>query len=131
MTKLRIEAGRYYKTRDGEKIGPMYDHGGNDWPFTEPGSDAPCWSRDGHLWDEKSKNPCDLIALWQEPTSQGPVRTKTVTTKSIVPGTYGIVSVRMDPHANIAIVRGTHTAEELRAAAAILLEIAEALDAQG
>ena len=69
-----------------------------------------------------------------EPTSQGPVRTKTV--KEVVPGEYGEVTVGnamlSKAYVKIADAYGravSLNATELRAAAATLLEIAEALDA--
>ena len=59
------------------------------------------------------------------PTSPvGPVRT--VTRKEIVPGKYGIVKVASTKCIGIPFY--IHTTAELRAAAATLLEIAEALE---
>ena len=72
------------------------------------------------------------LELVQEPTSQGPVRTKNV--KEIVPGEYGIVRILEIPktpfpmHVNLRIDHGLSSATELRAAAATLLEIAGALE---
>ena len=53
----------------------------------------------------------------------GPVRT--VTRKEIVPGVYGAVGVQDGCLVNVAYMR---TADELRAAAATLIEIADALE---
>ena len=65
------------------------------------------------------------------PTYQGPVRTKTVTTKEVVSGRYGVIRVGSVCEGNVSVSfegKIYYSAIELRAAAATLLEIAEALD---
>jgi hypothetical protein len=134
---VKIEAGKYYLSRDGRKFGPMVDNGGDDgWPMTEVGHKAPCWTRDGYISTHFGSLPADLIAEW-EPT--GPVITETV--KRINPGVYGTVEVLSGPtdtystSVQITMRNGSafsphlwFDAAELRAAAATLTEIAEALE---
>lgn len=88
---MKIEAGRYYKTRDGRKVGPM-EHCGSD--TDHPWQEAKNMS--AHIWRDdgtsKWRNDPTLIAEWPtEPT--GPVRTVTRTTREIVPGVYGGLEV--------------------------------------
>ena len=64
---MQIEAGKYYRTRDGRKVGPMERDkvDGKDW--REKDNSARLWYDDGTRWicDEDS----DLIAEWvDEPT---------------------------------------------------------------
>ena len=81
---MKIEEGRYYKTRDGRKVGPM-EHCGSD--TDHPWQEAKNMS--AHIWRDdgtsKWRNDPTLIAEWPaEPT--GPVRT--VTRKEIKNGIY-------------------------------------------
>lgn len=81
---------------------------------------------DGKGWAAWDKNAdVELITL---PTSQGPVRTKTV--REIVLGVYGRVRLHRvgNKCVDVDLYGATMTATKLRAAAATLLEIAEALD---
>jgi hypothetical protein len=68
-----------------------------------------------------------------DPPNVGPVRT--VTRKEIVPGAYGIVRILAKPtndafpdHAHVRIDDGLSSPADLRAAAATLTEIADALE---
>jgi len=135
--EMIVEVGEFYKTRDGRKVGPMKiwgsatdaDTGDVLFDTMAEGFTSYCWRKSGENGDSQVEgfDYLDLVALWQEPTSQGPVRTKTV--KEVVPGNYGIVFVRkLSRGAEIGIQGHFHTATELRAAAATLLEIAEALE---
>ena len=127
-----IKAGKFYSTENGEKVGPLrpYRHA-----WDRP--DEPAFievENDGRLWDKNgvgygAAKGLDLIAEWtDEPT--GPVRT--VTRKEIVPGTYGYVTTSGPNDAGVRITfpAARLNAAELRAAAAILTEIADALDEQ-
>ncbi|TGQ19288.1 hypothetical protein [Mesorhizobium sp. M00.F.Ca.ET.217.01.1.1] len=60
-TALRIEAGRYYKTRDGRKVGPMREWcDGIEHPWEDP-EESNIWRNDGtSRWGD------DLIAEWTE-----------------------------------------------------------------
>lgn len=69
IDSLRIEAGKYYKTRDGRKVGPMrgpeYSHYWGD-DAMRCGDES--YSMDGRCYDFGIANE-DLIAEWQdEPT---------------------------------------------------------------
>jgi hypothetical protein len=76
---MKIEAGKFYRTRDGRKIGPMKKgHGGVEHKWIVEFGDGMSWKPDG-----TSAHCADLIAEWTE----GPVRE--VTRKEIVPGVYG------------------------------------------
>jgi hypothetical protein len=66
-----------------------------------------------------------------QPAYPSPVVTKTVTTKEIVPGKYGPVSIEHADRAHVCVemVKGFSTASELREASRIFLELADALEA--
>jgi len=87
---MRIEAGKYYKTRDGQKAGPAVRCSETviqSWKLmvnTYPRY----YNSDGSWMSPEQDEPLDLVALWQDPASQGPVRTKTV--KEITPGKWKI-----------------------------------------
>lgn len=73
---MQLEVGKYYKTRDGRKIGPMVDakNGADDhWKSILPCEGYTYWHDNGSHWfyDER---PSDLIAEWsdaQSPTLSG------------------------------------------------------------
>ena len=120
---MQIEAGKHYRTREGSRVGPMAYH--------EYG-----WSADDGftIYDTNGRRvlgigeePTDLVAEWQD---GGPVRT--VTRREIVPGVYGIMSIKENHprHTNSVnvCIQPTHaTADELDAAARTLQQLAEAL----
>lgn len=128
---MKIEAGRYYRTRDGRKVGPMElaFPGGHYYIRREIGR----WIFDGtaiatNMWE----NPQDLVSEW----AASPVRERT--TKEIVSGKYGHVTVQSlkgisDIQVGIGIV-GTWASAvpmnsaELTAAIATLTTIRDALD---
>lgn len=67
---LTIQAGRYYKTRDGRKVGPMVD-GGGFWRIDGPGNGSPGhYTSDGIsafrgiLTRDGDRKVHDLIAEW-------------------------------------------------------------------
>lgn len=65
---LTIQAGRYYKTRDGRKVGPMVDDYSFDCvAFIEKSGDGRGWSKFGVGLGLAVGD--DLIAEWQEPVS--------------------------------------------------------------
>jgi hypothetical protein len=123
---VKIEAGKYYKTRDGRKVGPMkYCVDYNDHPWEED------FNKSTHIWRDDGTSGFlgdpDLIAEW--PTKTGPVRT--VTRKEIVLGVYGRVGIDRVSDGYASMYFGGDSmldAAELRAAAATLIEIADALD---
>lgn len=129
---MRIEAGRFYKTRDGDKVGPMQAVP-KEWGYRKAfvwtdGERRHLWTDDGRDSDwEPQKSDRDLVEEWAE---IGPVRT--VTRKEIVPGIYGRLIVSAHKEAvHVSMVQNNGSAcwkaDELRAAAATLNEIADAL----
>lgn len=65
---LRIKAGRYYKTRDGRKVGPMKSNGRSG--FIEKFGDGRVWEDDGthrKVCEDVMKASDDLVAIWEEP----------------------------------------------------------------
>ena len=133
---MKIEEGKYYRTRDGRKVGPMkLDEDSFSARFH--------WIGDGNGADyDNSGRDCDnddcvyhLIAEWpDEPAS--PVRT--VTRKEIVEGDYGVVTVGSTIGSTVSItLDGSRegwvrvSAEQIREAAKVFTEIADALDEQG
>ena len=125
---VTIREGGYYKTRDGRKVGPMMATEGIDidkWPWFSntygyhavgPQGESCILSHDD-----------DLIAEWTD----GPVRTVTRTVTEIVPGNYGIVMVYMvGKSVRTEFNRSDAGPAELKAAAAVLLELAGALDSE-
>jgi len=119
---MQIEAGKYYRTRDGRKVGPMVASPLIDYPFKD-GSGFMSFTTDGHRFCA-DEHHTDLIAEWTEAPT-GPVRT--VTRKEIVPGVYGNVIVWNDGSGDVSVMN-MRTATELRAAIATLTEIADALE---
>ncbi|MGN7962606.1 hypothetical protein [Brucella sp. 22210] len=71
---LTIETGKFYRTRDGRKVGPI---GSNNtlmsvlFPFVDKSNESDCWSTDGKfLYPGHPDSDKDLIAEWlDEPTS--------------------------------------------------------------
>lgn len=118
---IKIEEGKFYRTRDGRKVGPMY--------VKHPYNGLAFWGCDtkGYMgvkyYEDGSRTRVDdpLIAEWTDAPT-GPVRT--VTRKEVVPGRYGDVVV-YDMGASVCWMK---SADKIRAAAATLLEIADALE---
>lgn len=141
MGELRIEEEKFYRTRDGRKLGPTkpYQSIAPDGPYAECHWEAGpyVYQDDGTFWNNANPRN-DLVAEWHlstavEPT--GPVRT--VTRKEIVEGEYGRIRVLplagvSDKHVGVRFTSGdvplaSLNAAELRAAAAVLIELADAL----
>lgn len=120
---MKIEDGKYYKTRDGRKVGPLqatpyYP----DYPWTVDDG-ALMYNSEGRRITEYAGD--DLIAEWTD----GPVRT--VTRREVVPGPYGRVWVGEVRGKEIGVaLNGMVSQDELKAAAAVLLELAGALDSE-
>lgn len=65
LVSLKIEAGKYYRTRDGRKVGPIrrYVHGDDLFDVVEGGEfGGSLWRGNGSVVQEKNIN--DLIAEW-------------------------------------------------------------------
>lgn len=122
---MKIEEGKYYRTRDGQKVGPMRRSNCRDYQWTA------FFNNDNRLWDAfgrrymESYGSTDLIAEW---TDDSPVRV--VTRKEIVPGVYDLVKVMKNGTNNRPgiIIDDFMNSDQLRKAAAILNEIADALE---
>lgn len=129
---MRIEEGKYYRTRDGRKVGPMtyighYDEYG--WCVLDLNN--AWWNLEGKA--QKGRACVDIISEWDE----GPIRTEKV--RRIKPGVYGLLGVDGENEKSVRIgfagVMGDGqyfwaTPTELRELARVALEIAEYLDAQ-
>ena len=130
--KLKLEAGKYYKTRDGRKVGPMreLDRNKTDWPWTDKLEDMP----DQRYTDDGKEigtgSDFDLIAEWQDETPS-PIRE--VTRRELVAGKYGAVHLVNIPNGDwtIGIDDCNWNSEELREAAHILVQVAEYLESEG
>jgi len=128
---VEIRKGRTYVARNGDKIGPMRrakaSEFNDDWPWTVDGRQA--WKTNGSYSDVRPVCEFDLIAEWTE----GPVRTvtRTVTETTITPGTYARITVTDEGKAGMVGIwlNSGHyfSPSDLRAAAAVLLELAGAL----
>ena len=61
---MKIEAGKYYITRDGEKVGPMVPDcvDGKDWK--QKGDRSRLWHDDGQRWNDDRHD--ELIAEWTD-----------------------------------------------------------------
>jgi hypothetical protein len=128
---ITLREGGYYRTRNGLKAGPAVLLHESDAGYARMSLDGDMryFHLDGtHGNDVAIKNipDYDLIAEWHD----GPVRV--VTRKQIVPGTYGIVRVFERDNEwlplRIEMPALGYSSAELRAAAATLTEIADALD---
>lgn len=118
---MRIEQGKYYRTRNGRKVGPMARH--------EYG-----WTADDgfRIYDADGKRvlgfgtpePTDLVAEWAD---EGPVRT--VTRQEIIPGTYDGVKVgeRIENFVSVEFHVLLADADQIERAAAVLTALAGAL----
>lgn len=124
-----VQEGRTYLEVNGSKVGPMKG-GSFKWVDGKgQGGDAE-WSNDGKVWCAGPEGYGDLIAEWTE----GPVRTvtRTVTETTITPGTYARITVNDEGKAGMVglwLNSGHYfSPSDLRAAAAVLLELAGALE---
>lgn len=70
--KLKLEAGKFYRTRDGRKVGPLFDNESNAYPFAsrvEWGSsfvERQEWCADGSFHFSRVEAPHDLVAEWDD-----------------------------------------------------------------
>lgn len=110
---MQIEAGKFYRTRDGRKVGPCessdlprrYEFGG-DWDLCH-------WADGTYCGDDRS---LDIGAEWPDSPVQLVPR--------VIPGTYGKVRVTEGGYVHCKSMR---TAEEIRDTIATLEQIAEAM----
>lgn len=126
-----VQEGKFYKTRDGRKVGParLHSHTYGYWDLGKE-FDAFHEANGSYFPGGADISPDDLIAEWTE----GPVRT--VTRREVVEGRYACVDVGhvidvsdASPVRKVAVaLYGYRSSAELKAAAAVLLELAGALD---
>lgn len=140
---MQIEAGKYYVARDGGIIGPMRTEGSffsfRGYHYAANGECCYKGRANEHSYSSR-----DLIEEWAEPTATpapaGPVRM----VRQIVPGVYGRIEADKlkDGQAQVRFVGRTGAsfidarsmavmdADELRSAAMVFSQLAEALDDQ-
>lgn len=103
---LKIEAGKYYKTRDGRKVGPMYVINDPYWPW----ACSDFSYRDDGTWDaDMEQDEQDLIEEWQdEPASDVTPEPTEIDTLAALAKKHGIcitvitgeVSIKYDGRTN-------------------------------
>ena len=121
---MQIEAGKYYRTRDGRKVGPLAERYHPEFQLQGGMEEfgATAWRKNGtNIYSQDM----DLIAEWTD----GPVRTETVTTRRIVPGVYGRLRVFEGVEGIAYELAGNCylTATELDDLAMVASQLAEAL----
>jgi hypothetical protein len=68
-TPLRIEAGKFYRTAGGQKVGPARRNTFGGWTMDDDQAGR-LWQDDGQRYFAQSRGgPSDLIAEWQEPAA--------------------------------------------------------------
>lgn len=124
---MKLEVGKYYRTRDGQKVGPMYliptitDL--HRFTFTHNGG-VSCWSEAGISWSDKVSR--DLIAEWQDEPAQTTRATILDTAKQYVThdrqathgkpeDTFGLIAAYWSAHLDVTI-----TATDVAAMMALL-----------
>ncbi|UNY40268.1 hypothetical protein KLEP181_gp37 [Paracoccus phage vB_PmaP_KLEP18-1] len=131
---LKLEVGKFYRTRDGRKVGPMKENQelNDPWPFKIEigGRFWRAYNKDGEgtgaYYPDDLDPASDLIAEWDDAPT-GPVRT--VTRKEIVFGEYGPVAVEWcGLYGASVVVSRVYGATKIRAAIAALTDIAEYLE---
>ena len=146
---MLIEAGKTYLTRDGARVGPMvyWPRANQQFPWFSESSQHRAavsgWGDSGRYRATNEDDYRDLVALYPASAeTEGPVRVTTVTRHEIVPGNYGRLKVgdplSLSDHVSVAfclrdqpgsaVSIAALTAEELRAAAKVLTELATALE---
>lgn len=117
---MKLEVGKYYRTSDGRKVGPIEPVMVVAGHFHYDASRG-TFSEDGTSYAGADK---DIIAEWSDATEVGPVRT--VTRHEIVPGKYGNVTVWGDGWPS---VKGVSNIDELTDATTTLTTIRDAIQA--
>lgn len=66
--KLTIETGKFYRTRDGRKVGPVGPNEGGlqGYPWQDDSSWSDCWTADGRYYEDVVDSVHDLIAEWAD-----------------------------------------------------------------
>lgn len=121
---MQIETGKYYRTMDGGKIGPMNRYDDDSW--CEPSSEG-LWRDDGNPYFKYAVDSPRLVEEWDS----GPVVTETIT--RIVPGKYGYITIRETHDNRVGILLDNNTtthyfgADELDQLADLFTTLAKAL----
>lgn len=130
---VKLEAGKYYKTRDGRKVGPMRVIDSRDSENGYFHCNEKSYQKHGMAFMPED----DLISEWHE----SPIRE--VTRSELVPGVYGRFEVTGTYQKNKVTMNfapssvGTSVpvvginAEELREAAHLFTQLAEYLESEG
>jgi hypothetical protein len=119
---MQIEVGKYYRTADGQKVGPMERVIGQQLYWEAKSKLAQgCRTRWG-AFGGHSMVALELVAEWID----GPVITETITRKRIVPGAYGKVVVCDDMTVSMHCLQSL---VDLSDAIATLTEIRDAMEA--
>ena len=66
---MQLEVGKYYKTRDGRKVGPMYKTGSKDKNMEFDDGSGSGWTGRG-TWLNTVTDDKDLIAEWTDEHAQ-------------------------------------------------------------
>lgn len=135
---MKLEAGKFYKTRNGLKFGPaeeVYPSGSSGWVVHSNNGHPATYDSYGNRISPACLSEEDLVAEWHD----GPIRT--VTRREIVPGTYGRIKVTGTYEGNRVTMEWGRSdvitaavpivglsAEELREAAHLFNQLAEALE---
>lgn len=141
--KMKLEAGKYYKTRDGRKVGPMreLDRRQTDFPWTASEEEMPenRYSDTGHEIGTDFHSGYTIISEWPS-SDKSPIRE--VTRRELVAGVYGRIYVakqagsdrrlliklaNIDGNTDQNTIAHGWSLEELREAAHTLNQIAEYL----
>lgn len=127
---VKLEVGKYYKRRDGRKVGPMVRNIDGTYKETHPFAcpHGYTYKANGGYLVGDLEGTLDIIAEWTDKPAS-PVRT--VTSKEIVPGQYGFVKVH-DPGTKYVRINLDAAMEchDIRAAIATLTKIADAMEEQ-
>jgi hypothetical protein len=69
LATLTIEAGKFYKTRDGRKVGPVTHNGYG--VYGAPGFGGAKWYATGRSYSDEKTLPSDLVAEWVDEPKAG------------------------------------------------------------
>jgi hypothetical protein len=127
---VKIEEGKFYKTREGRKVGPMkWEETGKSYVYPKGGywraDQEGTWWPDGSYYKNREAQK-DIISEWPS-EDNCPIRE--IRRREIVPGVYGIVDVR--DKAGSIYIHAAPTADQLREAAHLFNQLAEFLDGEG
>ena len=79
---MKLEIGKFYRTRDGEKKGPAKSHVSDIYPWRIGGN---TYTDDGMVYTH-AQSPSDLVAEWTEDTPAEPAEIGTLKELNVQPG---------------------------------------------